>query len=272
MNKHTTPRRSKTATSNDELKTPRIKAAISHPVTEKLQKVLARVGLGSRREIEDWISAGRVSVDGQTSNLGDRVSLSAKIRVDGNLIDNRMLLPKSRVILYHKPTGEICTQKDPDNRNSVFDHLPRIRLGRWVMVGRLDFNTSGVLLFTTDGELAAKLMHPRHGIEREYAVRILGEMPEESLQRLAEGVHLEDGFAKFDRIEFAGGAGANRWYHVILREGKNREVRRMFESEGLTVSRLIRVSYGHLPLSRLLPTGRYNELSPEEVYQLIQSV
>jgi 23S rRNA pseudouridine2605 synthase len=236
--------------------------------TEKLQKVLANAGLGSRREIETWITAGRVSVDGELAKLGDRVKPMVKIRVDGRLVDLNATSKKLRVLLYHKPAREICSRKDPEGRPTVFDTLPKIRHGRWIMVGRLDFNTSGVLLFTTDGELAKRLMHPSYEIEREYAVRVLGEVPKETLKQLQEGVALEDGLAKFDLITDAGGQGVNHWYHVVLREGKNREVRRLWESQGVQVSRLIRIRYGCITLPRLLRPGRWNELETSEISKI----
>ena len=237
-------------------------------VSEKLQKVLANAGLGSRREIETWITAGRVSVNGELAKLGDRVKLLDKIRVDGRLVDMHATSKKLRVLIYHKPAREICSRKDPEGRPTVFDTLPKIRQGRWIMVGRLDFNTSGVLLFTTDGELAKRLMHPSYEIEREYAVRIVGEASKETLKQLQTGVVLEDGLAKFDIVTDAGGQGINHWYHVVLREGKNREVRRLWESQGMQVSRLIRIRYGCITLPRLLPPGRWNELETSEISKL----
>lgn len=239
--------------------------------TEKLQKILANAGLGSRRQLEQWIAAGRVSVDGQVAQLGDRVDPKAAIRVDGHLLKR---LPKaaSRILLYHKPEGQLCTRHDPENRPTVFDHLPMVRNQRWIQVGRLDFNTSGLLLFTTDGELAHRLMHPKHGLEREYAVRVLGAVPPAVLQALKAGVELEDGLAKFDSIREAGGEGANHWYHVTLSEGRNREVRRLWESQGVTVSRLIRIRFGQLSLPRALKVGRWQELSEEAIEAFLASL
>jgi 23S rRNA pseudouridine2605 synthase len=238
-------------------------------MSEKLQKVLARAGLGSRREIEEWIEAGRILVNGKVAKLGDRV-----VDTDNVVVDNKRItllatdLVPPRVLIYHKPEGQICTQDDPEGRETVFQHLPSLRSGRWVMVGRLDINTSGLLLFTTDGELANHLMHPSHQVEREYAVRVFGQVSPETLQRLKAGVNLEDGMAKFDQIIDAGGEGSNHWYHVILKEGKNREVRRLWESQGTKVSRLIRVRYANISLPRALHLGRYEELSLEQVNNL----
>ena len=197
---------------------------------ERLQKVLARAGLGSRRQIEDWIRDGRVQVNGQPARLGQKVSGRERIAVDGkkvNLKSGEQVV--AATILYHKPAGEICSRDDPDGRPSVFSALPRPPGGRWISVGRLDINTSGLLLFTTDGELAHRLMHPSREIEREYAVRLLGNVDMDMLERLIRGVQLEDGFARFTAIEDSGGSGANHWYHVILREGRNREVRRLWD-------------------------------------------
>ena len=239
-------------------------------VNEKLQKVLARVGLGSRREIEQWIAHGRVTVNGHVANVGIRVNPDDRIEVDGKKItvqEGDMLPP--RVLLYHKPEGEVCTRQDEKNRPTVFDHLPKLKLGRWVMVGRLDINTSGVLLFTNDGELANRLMHPRHQVEREYAVRVFGRVTEEQLTQLQTGVMLDDGEAKFDVIRDQGGEGINHWYHVILREGRNREVRRLWESlPDIKVSRLARVRYANVALPREIRSGRWQELSIEMVNRL----
>lgn len=238
-------------------------------MSEKLQKVLARAGLGSRRELEDWIKAGRISVNGQPAKLGDRVEANDKIKVDGQPV--RLPNPEEtrrRVLVYHKPEGEVCTRSDPESRSTVFDRLPVLRGGRWIAIGRLDINTTGLLLFTNDGELAHRLMHPAAQVEREYAVRVLGEVDEAMIQRLRKGVLLEDGEARFNSISDAGGEGANHWYHVTLAEGRNREVRRIWESQGVQVSRLIRVRYGNVLLDRTVRLGTWQELALEEVNKL----
>jgi len=240
---------------------------------ERLQKVLARVGLGSRRELERWIVDGRVTVDGVTAKLGDRVLPGQDIRVDGQPLSGGMRHgTRRRVILYHKPEGEVCTTSDPEGRATVFDHLPVLRGARWIVVGRLDFNTQGLLMFTTDGELAYRLMHPSSEIEREYAVRVLGQVDAAMLARLREGVMLDDGPAHFDEIVDAGGEGANHWYHVMLKEGRNREVRRLWEAVGVTVSRLIRVRFGAITLPRQLRPGRWMDLEKENLAALLESV
>ncbi len=233
---------------------------------EKLQKILAAYGLGSRREMETWLTAGRISVNGKISKLGDRADRSDRILVDGKALERKgMAMTRPRIVAYHKPEGEVCTRKDPEGRKTVFDALPRMTKGRWIMVGRLDINTSGLLLFTTDGELANRLMHPSYEVEREYAVRVFGEVTDEALENLRQGVALEDGVSKFNKITFGGGEGLNTWYHVILREGKNREVRRLWESQGLQVSRLTRVRYSYLWLPRTLSAGKAYEYSPDDV-------
>ncbi len=242
-------------------------------MTEKLQKVLARAGLASRREIERWIEQGRVHVDGEIAKLGDRVDSSARIFVDGRQVILRYSeAVKRRVLMYHKPVGEMCTRSDPEGRPTVFDHLPRLRNQRWIVIGRLDLNTAGLLLFTNDGELANRLMHPSSEIEREYAVRVLGEVDKPMLSRLKKGLELEDGFAAFADIQDAGGEGANHWYHVVLREGRNRIVRRLWESQGITVSRLIRVRFGNIPLPRHLRIGKWEDLEEQAIRDLAHSV
>ncbi|HTH40437.1 MAG TPA: pseudouridine synthase, partial [Rhodocyclaceae bacterium] len=202
----------------------------------KLHKALADAGHGSRRELEEWIVAGRVSVNGMPAHVGQRITPNDKVRVNGKLVNlkvGRSRLP--RVVLYHKPEGEIVSRDDPEGRPSVFDNLPRIRGGRWITVGRLDINSCGLLVATNSGDLANRLMHPRYGLDREYAVRVLGDLNEEAMERLYDGIELEDGPARFTRIEEAGGDGANRWYNVTIAEGRNREVRRMFDAVGVTV-------------------------------------
>ncbi|HAG94110.1 MAG: 23S rRNA pseudouridine(2605) synthase RluB [Pseudomonadales bacterium] len=241
-------------------------------MSEKIQKVLARVGLGSRRAMEEWIQEGRVSVNGKVSTLGDRIEQDDELRVDGRII-NFAAEEESirRVILYYKPEGEVCTRTDPSGRPTVFDALPKLQDQRWVAIGRLDINSQGLLLFTTDGDLANRMMHPSSNIEREYAVRIHGEVTEENLEALRTGVTLLDGPAKFDEIVDRGGEGTNHWYHVILREGRKREVRRMWESQGVQVSRLIRVRYGDVQLPRNLKAGRWVELDKDVIDRLAES-
>lgn len=230
---------------------------------ERLQKLLADAGLASRREAERWIASGRVKVNGRVAGLGDKASPADRLSLDGKPLTLPPPRTSHRVIAYHKPAGEVTTRQDPEGRPTVFQRLPRPGRGRWISVGRLDANTSGLLLFTTDGDLAARLMHPAQEIEREYAVRVLGEPGAEQLALLTAGVELEDGIARFDALVPAGASGVNHWYHVVLREGRNREVRRMFESIGCTVSRLTRVRYGPVPLDRRLPRGRWQEVTGE---------
>jgi 23S rRNA pseudouridine2605 synthase len=235
-----------------------------------LQKALADAGFGSRREIEEWIAAGRVQVNGETAHLGQRIVATDKVKVGGRLVNLHFAERVPRVLLYHKPEGEIVSRDDPQGRPSVFNALPRLRGGRWIAIGRLDFNSCGLLLFTSDGALANRLMHPRYGIDREYAVRVLGEIDEAALARLTTGIELEDGPAKFIRLRPAGGEGANHWYNVTLDEGRNREVRRMFDAVGVTVSRLMRVRYGPIVLPSNLKRGQCRELEPEEVKTLLK--
>jgi len=226
----------------------------------KLHKVLADAGIGSRREMEELILAGRVSVNGEPAHIGQRVEPNDQVRVNGKILQRRGFTKPPRVLLYHKPAGEIVTNDDPEQRATVFDRLPQVKNARWIAVGRLDFNTEGLLVFTTSGDLANRLMHPRFAQERQYAVRCIPELSDEARKRLSEGVELEDGPAKFERVEDAGGDGANHWYHVVISEGRNREVRRMFEAVGSTVSRLIRVRYGDIELPRTLKRGRWMEV------------
>ncbi len=237
------------------------------PAGEKLQKVLARIGVGSRRDVEAWISQGRIKVNGKDATLGQRVDLHDAISVDGRVIKREEAAETvRRVIMYNKPDGEICTRDDPEGRPTVFDRLPRPKEGRWVNIGRLDINTTGLLMFTTDGELANRLMHPSFEMDREYAVRVRGEVDDDMLLRLKNGVILEDGPARFTDIQQApGGEGFNHWYHCVVMEGRNREVRRLWESQGLVVSRLKRVRYGPVFLNSDLPMGRWREMSQQEV-------
>ncbi|HNB80149.1 MAG TPA: pseudouridine synthase [Rhodocyclaceae bacterium] len=243
-------------------------AAVVLVAPERLHKVLAQAGVGSRREIEEWILAGRVSVNGLPAAVGQKVSAADKVRVNGKLVELRMKQRLPRVLLYHKPEGEIVSRDDPEGRASVFVKLPKLRGGRWVAVGRLDINTSGLLVFTTSGELANRLMHPRYGLEREYAVRLVGELTAAQREQLLAGIELEDGAARFNSMFDKGGEGTNHWYHVTISEGRNREVRRMFEAIGLTVSRLMRVRYGPIQLPPRLKRGMTMDLPEQEVRAL----
>ena len=246
-------------------------APASPDVSVKLHKVLAQAGLGSRADMEQAIAAGRVTVNGAPAHVGQRIAAGDVVKLDGRLVRwsaTPTRLP--RVLAYHKPTGEVVTLDDPENRPTVFRQLPRLRSGKWMAVGRLDINTEGLLLFTDSGELANRLMHPRFGLEREYAVRVLGALSQEERQRLLDGVVLEDGPARFLSLEDGGGDGANRWYRVTIAEGRNREVRRLFEAVGHAVSRLIRVRYGAIALPRGLRRGAFMELEPRVVEQLMQ--
>ncbi len=236
---------------------------------ERIQKLLSRAGYGSRREIERMVNAGEILVNGQRAESGQAIDENDQVTLRGQrLYLGSRLHATHKVLMYHKPAGEVCTLSDPEGRPTVFDSLPKIRAGRWIMVGRLDINTDGLLLFTTDGELANKLMHPSSEIEREYACRVLGEVNNDMLIRLQEGVELEDGKASFMRIKDAGGEGANHWYHVVLAEGRNREVRRLWESQGVKISRLIRVRYGNITLPRYLRSGHHKELEVRELRKL----
>lgn len=240
---------------------------------EKLQKVLARAGYGSRREIEALIAAGRVQVNGEPARLGDRVTGEERIRCNGRLVPREKLQPSGRkVLMYHKPVGEVCTRDDPEGRPTVFAALPKLGSGRWISIGRLDLNTLGLLLFTNDGELANRLMHPSHAQEREYAVRVFGEVDEAMVRRLQQGVELEDGPAAFEQVEARGGEGGNQWFHVTIREGRKREVRRLWESQGVQVSRLMRVRYGPVRLPRDLPRGKWRFLPEDAVNALAAAV
>lgn len=238
-------------------------------VSERLHKVLAQAGIGSRREMEALIADGRVQVNGETARVGQSVSPGDRVKVNGRLVNLHFSTRLPRVLLYHKPEGEIVSRDDPEGRPNVFTNLPRLRGGRWVAVGRLDLNTSGLMLFTTSGELANKLMHPGSQLLREYAVRILGELSVESQRQLLAGVMLEDGMAQFASLEDGGGQGANHWYRVTLYEGRNREVRRMFEAVGCKVSRLIRVRYGPFQLPPWLKRGQSRELDEPAVKRLL---
>jgi 23S rRNA pseudouridine2605 synthase len=241
-------------------------------MSERVHKVLARLGYGSRREIEEWMRAGRVTVNRMPVQPGATVTPGDILSVDGRqTFTYEGAAAACRVLLYYKPEGEICTRSDPEGRPTVFDRLPRIKGARWVAVGRLDINTAGLILLVTDGELANRLMHPARGIEREYLVRVLGEVDPDVLVRLREGVMLEDGRAAFDRIsEIGGGEGANRWFGVVLKEGRNREVRRLWESQGVKVSRLKRIRFGPVSLPRRLRRGHYEEMDAAGVAELLR--
>lgn len=243
-------------------------------MSEKLQKVLANVGVGSRREMERWIEQGRISVNGKVATLGDRVELSDNLRVDGHPVSRNKEKAPCRVLMYNKPEGELCSRKDPEGRATVFDRLPRLVGERWIAVGRLDINTSGLLLFTNDGELANRLMHPSHEVEREYAVRVFGEVTPKMLRMLSQGVTLEDGEAKFNHIHVRKNdeESLNQWFDVTLSEGKNREVRRLWESQGVQVSRLIRTRYGNLEMFKRLPQGAWIELDLDNINSLRKMV
>jgi 23S rRNA pseudouridine2605 synthase len=236
---------------------------------ERLQKVMAQSGHGSRRNIEILIAQGHITINGQVAKLGDSVGPGDKVKMDGHLLRLRYGEPLPRVLMYHKPEGEIVTRDDPEGRATVFEKLPRVNGGRWVSVGRLDLNTGGLLIFTTSGELANRLTHPRFEVEREYAVRVMGEIDEEKSKQLLSGVEIEGEVCKFDSIEDRGGEGSNHWYHVVLREGKNREVRKMCEAVSLTVSRLMRVRFGEVALPTFLKRGMMKELNEEEVQVLL---
>ena len=233
-------------------------------MAERLQKWLAGQGLGSRRHIETLIAAGRITVNGRKAELGQKVTGKERITLDGRAVRPAAVDDRTahRVIIYHKPVGEICTRSDPEGRPTVFDALPRLAHARWISVGRLDVQTAGLIVFTTDGELAHRLMHPSTGVEREYAVRVQGNANASLLERLHKGVKLDDGPARFDVVERTGGEGTNQWFRVVLGEGRNRIVRRLWEAVGLRVSRLIRVRFGPLSLPRQLRPGRYEELRP----------
>jgi 23S rRNA pseudouridine2605 synthase len=239
--------------------------------TPKLHKILAQSGMGSRLEMEQLIMEGRISVNNEPAHIGQRIQFGDHIKVNGKPIRFRIEAPAARVIAYHKPAGEVVTHDDPQNRPTVFRKLPKVSNGKWQSVGRLDLNTEGLLLFTNSGELANKLMHPRFGLEREYAVRVLGALSKEEKQQLLDGVRLDDGVAQFGSIEEGGGEGANCWYRVTISEGRNREVRRMLEAVGHAVSRLIRIRYGAMVLPRGLKRGAWMELDEEDIRALVRA-
>ena len=240
------------------------------PPGERLQKVLANQGLGSRREIERWIEEGRIKLNGKPARLGDRYQSGDRLLLDGKPVRVKgTSRPLVLGMMYYKPEGEVTSRADEQGRKTVFDSLPACEYGRWINVGRLDLNTSGLLLRTNNGELANRLMHPKYRQSREYAVRVLGEVSESQIQQLLDGVELDDGIARFETIEDAGGKGSNHWYHVSLREGRNREVRRLWEALGIRVSRLIRIRFGSLKLDKGMKSGEHRELTPGELNQLL---
>ena len=240
---------------------------------ERIQKVLASAGIASRREVDRWLQAGRLAINGRVATPGERLHGGERLSLDGKPLSlSAQTRPEPRVLLYYKPEGEVCTRSDPQGRPTVFDSLPAVGQGRWITVGRLDVNTSGLLLLTTDGDLANRLMHPSWQVEREYAVRVLGEVPATAIKRLLEGVELEDGPARFLKLEEAGGSGANHWYHVVIGEGRKREVRRLWEAVGVRVSRLIRVRFGPLALPPEMRSGQCRELRRNEFAALYRGV
>ena len=251
----------------ESLGPPRHKSSTDEIFTEpqRLHKVLASCGFGSRRAMEELIIAGRITVNREPADVGQKVGPGDEVRINGELVRVRFAEPRARILMYHKPAGEIVTRDDPEGRPTVFEQLPNVGGGKWIAIGRLDFNTEGLLLFTTSGELANKMMHPRYEVERQYAVRVMGTLTQEQQQALLQGIELEDGRANVDKLEDGGGEGANHWYHVVIKEGRNREVRRLFETLGLMVSRLIRTRYGTITMPSRLKRGQTLELSPDEV-------
>ncbi len=260
--------RSRPATSRGYARTAAHRPLVDAP-SQKLHKVLAQAGLGSRRLMEEWIREGKVTVNGTVATIGTRVNPSDSIRIGRKSVRWPATHRLPRVLVYHKPEGEIVSHEDPEGRASVFDQLPQLRGAKWLAVGRLDYNTSGLLIFTTSGELANRMMHPRFAVEREYAVRIIGQLNASQLERLKNGIELSDGLAKCDAVSDEGGEGSNHWYRIVLREGRNRVVRRMFEALGLTVSRLIRVRFGVVALPPRLKRGQVTSLPAAEVKRLL---
>ena len=258
---------------SDTSNTPATNTSSSSLAGERLQKLLAQAGVGSRREVEAWIKEGRISLNGEVAQLGDRAGFNDKILLDGKPVKmDRADMSARRILIYNKPEGEVSTRSDPEGRPTVFDRLPPLKGQRWIIVGRLDINTSGLLLFTTDGELANRLMHPSTEVDREYAVRIKGDVDDEMIARLKEGVLLEDGMAKFTDIHDSGGTGLNHWFHVVLMEGRNREVRRLWASQGVSVSRLKRVRFGCMFMPSRLKVGKFEELGQKDADNLCAMV
>lgn len=236
--------------------------------SDRIHKVLANIGIGSRRQIEEWIRQQRIYVNGNPAQIGQSLAITDCVTLDGKTLTLQKSSSPRRVLLYNKPDGEVCSRADEKTRRTVFHSLPTLATGRWINIGRLDISTTGLLLFTNDGELAQRLMHPSYAIEREYAVRVLGQLTPAMQQQLLEGVRLEDGLARFTALSDGGGSGANHWYHVILKEGRNREVKRLFAAVGLTVSRLIRIRFGDITLPRTLRLGDYLELDNADLTRL----
>src|SRR5436305_1741816 len=259
----------------ESLPPPRHKRSTDEVFSEpqRLHKVLASCGFGSRRAMEEMILAGRITVNRMPADVGQKGSPGDEVRINGELVKVRFAEPRARVLMYHKPAGELVTRDDPEGRPTVFEKLPSIGTGKWINVGRLDYNTEGLLLFTNSGELANRMMHPRYEVEREYAVRVMGRLSDEQLERLTSGIELEDGPARCERVEDGGGDddGANHWYKVVLREGRNREVRRLFEALGMMVSRLIRTRYGPVAMPTVLKRGDLLELEPDVVTAVINA-
>ncbi|MGR9099249.1 MAG: 23S rRNA pseudouridine(2605) synthase RluB [Gammaproteobacteria bacterium] len=238
---------------------------------ERIQKILSRAGLGSRREIENWIKMGRLKVNGKPAMLGDRLAAGDSLQLNGRVVHwEKFSEQPTRVLIYHKPTGEVVTRRDPEGRPVVFTQLPKLKIGRWISVGRLDINSQGLLLVTNNGELAHRLMHPKAEIEREYAVRVFGNVDENALERLKQGVELDDGNARFEKLEFTGGEGINKWFLVTVKEGRNRLVRRLWESQNVTVNRLMRIRYGPVVLPERIKARTFYELTEKEIDELLQ--
>lgn len=270
MARPTPIRRSPTAVPKGRAAARLAQAVAPEAASERLQKALASAGLGSRREMEAWIAEGRVQVNGETATIGMKVGPRDIVKVSGRRIYLRFDEKRTRILIYHKSEGEIVTRDDPQGRATVFDALPKLRGAKWISIGRLDYNTDGLMIFTTDGELANKLMHPRFEVEREYAVRILGELSDAQIQQLTDGVELDDGPAQLQSCFRAGGEGVNRWYRVVIKEGRKREVRRIFEHLGFTVSRLTRIRFGPIVLPPQLKRGQKMELDDELVARVME--
>lgn len=248
-------------------------ASSTNPGGERIQKLLARAGVGSRREIERWIEEGKLTVNGNLIQLGYHLKAGDHLQLNGRVVKwEKYADQPTRVLVYHKPVGELVTRRDPEGRPVIFTQLPKLAVGRWIAVGRLDINTSGLLLVTNNGELANRLMHPSRQVEREYAVRILGEVDDAMIERLKTGIELDDGPAHFEDVRFYAGEGANKWFYVTVRQGRNRLVRRLWEAEGVKVSRLMRVRYGDVTLPEKVRAHSFFELEHKELQALLDSV